>query len=223
MARAAEAQTLSVLPVNVFLAPGQRAATLTVTNQGTSAAAIQIRGFAWGQKDGDDELTHSDALVVSPPLASIAPGASRVVRIMLRQAPVTQEATYRILVDQIPAAAEPGIVRIVVRLSIPVFALPATRALPHVQFHLEYKDGKVFLVGVNDGLRHEVIREIVLSTSDGRKLKEDSGALPYILAGSTRRWAMVANGPLPLQDETLHLTARSEAGAIEEQVRVGTQ
>jgi fimbrial chaperone protein len=142
---------------------------------------------------------------------------------MLRQAPVTQEATYRILVDQIPAAAEPGIVRIVVRLSIPVFALPATRALPHVQFHLEYKDGKVFLVGVNDGLRHEVIREIVLSTSDGRKLKEDSGALPYILAGSTRRWAMVANGPLPVPDETLHLTAHSEAGAIEQQVRVGTQ
>src|SRR4051794_23166458 len=104
IALGAEAQSLSVLPVNVFLAPGQKAATLTVTNQGTSATAIQIRGYAWSQKDGSDQLTPSDALVVSPPLASIAAGATQVVRIILRQAPTAQEATYRILLDQIPTA-----------------------------------------------------------------------------------------------------------------------
>jgi fimbrial chaperone protein len=216
---AASGQALSVLPVNVFLSPGQRATSMTVTNQGNSATAIQIRAYAWSQKDGDDQLTASDAVVVSPPLASITPGASQVIRLILRQPAQGCEATYRIILDQIPPPAEPGVVHMVLRLSIPIFALPATRAVPHVQFHLEVNGGQLFLVGINDGLRHEVFRDIVLTTSDGRKLKEESSTSPYILAGATRRWPIAAQGSLPLPSETLQLTAHADAGAIEEQVR----
>ena len=157
--------------------------------------------------------------MLSPPLATIAPGATQVVRLILRQSPQDREATYRILIDQIPPPAEPGIVHMVLRLSIPIFAQPATRAIPHVQFHTEIDAGKLFLVGINDGLSHEVIHDIVLSTSDGRKLKEETSVSPYILAGATRRWPIAAQGPLPLPSETLQLTAHSDAGAIEQQVR----
>ena len=73
----ARAQALSVLPVNIFFLPGQKASSLTVTNMGTSETAIQIRAYAWSQKDGDDQLTDTDAVVLSPPLASIAPGHHR--------------------------------------------------------------------------------------------------------------------------------------------------
>ena len=52
----AGAQALSVLPVNIFLQPGQKATTLTVTNQGTGSTAIQIRAYVWSQKAGEDEL-----------------------------------------------------------------------------------------------------------------------------------------------------------------------
>src|ERR1035441_3937596 len=119
---AAGAQALAVLPVNILVQPGQKAATLTVTNQGTTETAIQIRAFAWNQPDGADQLTTSDAVVVSPPLASIAAGATQVIRIILRQSPQSSEDTYRILVDQIPPKAEPGVVHIVLRMSIPIFA-----------------------------------------------------------------------------------------------------
>jgi fimbrial chaperone protein len=220
MGLAARAQSLSVLPVNILMAPGERASTLTVTNQGTSKTAVQIRAFAWNQEGDDDKLTSSDDVVVSPPIASIAPGASQVVRLILRQSPQGREATYRILLDQIPPPAEPGIVHVVLRLSIPIFAQPATRDVAHVQFHIEVKDGQMYLVGSNDGLRHEAIREIELSTSDGRKLKVRSGSSPYILAGATRHWKIDVQGTLPLPDDTLQLTAHSDAGAIEQQVRV---
>jgi fimbrial chaperone protein len=217
---AAHAQALSVLPVSIFLAPGQNATTLTVTNQGTSKTAVQIRAFAWGQQGDDNQLTTSDEVVVSPPIASIAPGANQVVRLILRHPPQGREATYRILLDQIPPAAEPGVVHVVLRLSIPIFAVPATRALPHVQFHIELKAGQVYLVGINDGLRHEAIRDIELSTNDGRTLKGAPSSSPYILAGVTRRWDITTQGPLPLPSETLRLTAHSAAGAIEQQVPV---
>jgi fimbrial chaperone protein len=217
-APAASSQALSVLPVNIFFSPGQKASSLTVTNVGTTETSIQIRAYAWSQQSGDDQLTESDAVVLSPPLTTIAPGASQVIRLILRQLPQGREATYRILVDQIPPPAEPGIVHMVLRMSIPIFAQPPTRAVPHVQFHLETDSGKLILVGINDGLSHEVVRDIVLSTSDERKLKEESNATPYILAGSTRRWSIAAQGPLPLPGESLQLTAHTDAGVIQQQV-----
>ena len=215
---AAPAQALSVLPVNVFFSPGQKASSLTVTNAGATETSIQIRAYAWSQQGGDDQLTESDAVVLSPPLTTIAPGASQVVRLILRQLPQGREATYRILIDQIPPPAEPGIVHMVLRMSIPIFAQPPTRAVPHVQFHLELDSGKLIVVGTNDGLSHEVVRDIVLTTKDGRKLKEESSALPYILAGVTRRWTIAAEGPLPLPGETLQLTAHTDAAVIQQQV-----
>ncbi len=218
-AAVARAQSLSVVPVNVFLSPGQKSTSLTVTNQGSSETAIQIRAYAWNQKDGDDQLTASDEVMISPPLTKIASGATQVVRIILRQSPQVRESTYRILIDQIPPPAELGVVHMVLRLSVPVFASPAIRAFPDVQFHLERADGQIYLVGFNAGILHEKIRDIVLSTSDGHKLKEDSKGSPYVLCGATHRWHIVVPDSLPLTSDTLQLTAQSDAGAINEQVR----
>jgi|SRR5579859_363365 len=216
----AGAQALKVIPVNIQMPPGQRTATLTVINEGSTETAIQIRAYAWDQADGSDQLTTSNEVMASPPLTSIAPGATQVVRLVLRRTPEGREATYRILLDQIPPAAVPGEVKIVLRMSIPIFAQPTNRTAPHVKFHLERDAGQVYLVGINDGLRHEAIRDIVLLTSDGRKLKTASGATPYILAGATRRWPIAEQGPHLLTKETLRMTARADTGAIEQQVRV---
>lgn len=106
--------------------------------------------------------------MVSPPIATIAPAAMQVVRLILRQPPVGREVTYRIFVDQIPPPAEPGMVHVVLRLSIPIFAQPATPAVPRIRFHIEQEGGQLVLVGVNNGLRHEALRNIALHTSDGR-------------------------------------------------------
>jgi fimbrial chaperone protein len=188
----ARAQALSVVPVNVFLTAGQKATSLTLANQGTSETAVQIRAYSWSQKDGEDQLTATDDVVLSPPLATLAPGATQVVRLILRRPPQGHEATYRILLDQIPPPAEPGVVHVVLRLSIPIFAQPAVRAFPDLQFHLERDADKVYLVGFNAGLLHAAIRNIELTASDGRKFKPDSNASPYVLSGATRRWQISA-------------------------------
>jgi len=219
----ASAQSLMVLPVNVHMVPGQGATTLTVANEGKSETAIQIRVYAWNQPDGaEDQLTASDAVMVSPPLASIAGGGTQVVRLVLRKPPQGKEATYRIVLDQIPPPAEPGVIRVVLRLSIPVFAQPATRTAPHVQFHIERDAERAFLVGFNDGGHHEAVRNIVLTNSDGRKLKTGTGTSPYILAGATRRWPIDTQGALPLPNECFRLTAHEDTGVIEQQVQVAS-
>jgi fimbrial chaperone protein len=217
---AAGAQNLSVLPVNVFLQPGQRTATLSVTNSGTKPTSIQVRAYDWSQKDDQDQLTASNVVVVSPPLVTIAPSSTQVVRLILRQTPAGSEATYRLILDQIPGPGEPGVVQMVLRFSIPVFAMPAAKAAPQVQLHIERDDGKLFLVGVNTGQSHEALRDIAVITSDGRKLNANPRVSPYLLAGVTRRWELDAQGYTPQPGESLKLTAHGVAGAIDEQVGV---
>ncbi len=219
---AARAQALAVLPVNIQLAASQRATTVGVTNQGTSTTAIQIRVYAWSQKDGVDTLVASDAVIVSPPLASIPAGSTQVIRLILRHPAEGVEATYRILIDQIPPPAETGVVHVVLRLSIPIFVQPVARTTSHLLFHWESSKGEAYLVGVNSGLRHESIRDIVLLTSTGRKLQEYPGASPYVLAGATRRWHMNTADALPLSNENLQLTAHGDNGAIEQRVPIAT-
>jgi fimbrial chaperone protein len=128
-AGAAKAQSLTVLPVNIEMAPGQMSTTMTVINQGTTETSVQLRAFAWSQKDGKEVLTASDDVVASPPAATIAPGATQVVRLVLRKAPGAQEATYRMLLDQIPPPAAPGTVRISLR----------PRGCPHAISRREYR------------------------------------------------------------------------------------
>jgi len=51
----ARAQGIEVVPVNVQLAPGQQAATLTVTNRNPDKVSFQVRGFRW-QQDGQGNV-----------------------------------------------------------------------------------------------------------------------------------------------------------------------
>ena len=116
-------QGFTVTPVTVEMAAGQRATILTVQNHTDRAATFQVHApFAWSQPAGNDQLDPTDGLLVSPPLGVLPPGSSQVVR--LGAAPRRSrlaEASYRILLDQLPAEGAPaGQVGFVLRLSFPV-------------------------------------------------------------------------------------------------------
>ncbi len=216
----AKAQALTVTPVNIQLEAGQKATSLTVVNQGSNPTSIQLRVYAWDQLGGTDQLTSSNAVLVSPPLATIEPGATQIVRIVLRRSPEGHEETYRIVLDQIPPPAEPGIVHVVLRMSIPIFAETKARGSSHMQFHVEREAGKTFLIALNNGARHDTLRNIELWTKNNLKLQPEITGSPYVLAGVTRRWQISAETPdtLALPSDSFRLKALASTGAIEEQV-----
>lgn len=219
-AYAACAQGLSVLPVNVFLPAGQKAASLTLTNDGDKPTSMQVRAYDWSQKNEEDQLIDSNLIVVSPPLFTIPPKGTQVVRLILRRLPASGEATYRIVLDQIPGPKEPGEVQMVLRLSIPIFAAPEVKVVPQEQFHLERDGDQLFLVGVNTGKSHDTLHDIVVSAADGRQFKLKTKVSPYLLAGATRRWELDTQGHAPQPGEPLKLTAHGIVGPIDVQVGV---
>lgn len=219
-AEAATAAQLGIAPVYVHMAPGQRAAALTVTNEGDEPAAFQIRAYVWRQTpEVADDLVPTEELLVSPPLGKLEPGAQQVVRLVLRQPPTEREASYRILLDEIPPPAAPGTVRIAIRQSIPVFALPQTKVAARITWHIERDaDGTVWLAASNLGNRHAEVREVALTTAEGTALAVEPRPLPYVLAGATQRWRIAA--PTPAAGQVLHLTARVGAATVEERISV---
>lgn len=218
-AGAAQAQALTVLPVSIQMAPGQQATTLTIINQGDKPTSVQVRGFNWIQKDGADQLIPTESLVRSPPLGTIPPGSSQVVRLVLRAPVTTKEGTYRVLLDQIPGPAEPGTVRLALRLSIPVFVEPATRTASHLSWRVQNSGAETYLVAVNDGTRHDMVRDIAVGSGGEGGMKVTAGS-PYVLAGSTRRWLITGIGHPLASGSSVRLTGIDNAGAIDQPVLV---
>ena len=220
-ARLALAQGIMVSPVNIQMLPRQNAAVLTINNQDNRPVSFQIRAFAWQQtRSGDEQLTPTDELAASPPIATIEPHTTQVARLVLRQPPQGREATYRILLDQLSPPSEAVQVHIALRLSIPVFAEPADKVAPRLQWAIATQGGQVWLRAANDGSRHQTVHNIVLHTADGRSLQVEINSPPHILAGGARRWRILTHGFALAPGTAVRLTASADNGTIDEQVRV---
>ena len=210
-ASAAKAQSLAIEPVIVQLAPGQQAETLTLLNQSPVESAFQVRAFSWRIVDGEDVLTPTEDVLVSPPLGTIAPEQRQLIRVVLRQPAREQEETYRIWIDQIPNATEPAGVRIAIRLSIPIFAAPATRTAPDLRWQITRKGASLILSVTNNGTRHQTARNLTIVGADGTALKLEGNNSPYILAGATRSWTVAA----PLNGVDFRVTATTNDGPLD--------
>lgn len=218
--RPALASALTVAPVSIEMAPDQMTTSLTLSNPGKQSVAFQIRAFAWDQQGGDDHLAATETLQFSPPLGTLTAGASQVVRLLLRRPAQGAEAGYRILIDQIPPPASPGTVSLVLRMSIPVFAEPAARVSPDLQWGVDMDANHLRLVAVNSGGRHEVVRNLALRTADGSSLKVENGAFGYVLAGATRRWDVAQPAAALVAGTVLKLSAQTDHGPIDLDVPV---
>ena len=177
------AQTVEIAPVTTTLAPGQCTASLTVTNRGTTSVTIQVRPFRWTEPDGTSALAETAGLAVSPPIAEVPPGQTQSIRLLLRQPPGETKATYRLLIDQLPPAERASAIRIALRFSVPIFALPDRAAVPELHWSVESDGRRSFLAVHNAGGRHAAI---FAAQAGGTAVKTTTH--PYVLPGATVRW-----------------------------------
>ena len=208
---------LTIVPVTLEMEPGQMTAVLNIQNHNDREVDFQVRPFSWDQSAGVDQLTPTNALVASPPLFRIPAGSEQVVRLVLRRPAQGQEASYRLLLDQIPPPPTPGIVSFAVRLSIPVFVEPPSRTAARVGWSIHSAGGAYYLVAVNTGGRREAFRDMSLRSADGRSIAIETNVSPYVLPGATRRWRILSETFAPSR-EALHLTARANSGRVDQPV-----
>ena len=97
---------LEIAPTMITLERDHPIATLRLANDGPTEKTYELTGFSWLQPDGNDELSTAPTLIITPPVASLAPGADILIRIGLASPPTNgdSEQTYRIRVRDITPA-----------------------------------------------------------------------------------------------------------------------
>jgi fimbrial chaperone protein len=210
---AAHAGTVEVSPVTVTLQPGQTATTLSVVNHGTSRTAIQVRSFAWSQGPSSEDLTPTNELVVSPPIFQLGPEETQTVRLLLRRPPQGVESSYRLLLDELPVGSTPGVVQFALRLSLPLFALPAGQGMPNLSWHIAPGASGTELVVANHGTRHDRLSGLSVSLPGGGSVKPGGLQNLYVLAGVERRLSL-SLGRAGLGGASLTVTGTDDLGRV---------
>lgn len=186
------AADFSVSPVRVELSDEHNVQALRVQNNGKETASIQLELLEWRHPEGTDKHTPTSELLATPPIFTVPPGESQIVRVGLRRAPhQSHELSYRLLLEEIPPPLQDNYqgLRVALRLSIPVFVQPS-RGTPYAELQWSAEpgdDGIVLLTAVNVGRRHGKVSDLRVNFPDGRVLHPKNGS-PYVLPGARRTW-----------------------------------
>jgi fimbrial chaperone protein len=190
LAAPACAGNFSVTPVRIYMASRERAAAITVTNDGDEELVMQADIYEWKQTpDGQDQLTLSEDLILSPPILKMAPRSRQVVRLISMIAPVKdQQRTYRMTVREIPQAKPANDelqLQIALAFSVPIFMTPpgAKARLDCTLARVAPDAAKSTCQNTGTAASHPTALRISNSTLENLA-SHDSGA--YILPGVTR-------------------------------------
>jgi fimbrial chaperone protein len=129
IAAPAYAGAFTVTPVRIYMTPRDKAVAVTITNESDEQLVMQADLYVWKQKpDGEDDLTLTDDMFLSPPIIKLAGKSHQVVRLArLNNAPSDRQLTYRMIVREIPEARpakEKIQLQIALAFSMPVFITP---------------------------------------------------------------------------------------------------
>jgi len=216
------AATLQVYPVDINFCGSENAQAIYVKNTGSAAIGAQVRVYHWDQKNNKDTLEETQALLISPPMATIPPSREQLIRVII-PAPASgeNEQAYRLIVDELPGRsnlAEKDGVRFLLRYSLPVFVnchhtQPDSTALT---FSVDPSVHPAVLQVHNGGNQHVKLENIVL-TSGNRKIVMSKGLLGYVLPHREMAWPLPENSKnisavsFNLNDnekkQTLHITS----------------
>lgn len=188
-ATSARAGSFGVNPIYVTLAPDRASTELSISNTAAAPVAVRVTALRWTQRDGGDVYEETTDVIASPPIFTIAPGASQLVRIGLRSR--TPGAAYRLILEEIPGPSEAGTtgIRTTLNLNLP-FYVAAKGGLPALSWTAARDAAGVLTVEAhNSGTAHSQISGIEAQDARGAQIGS-TNAMGVVLPGGARRWTL---------------------------------
>lgn len=195
---AAHASSVIIWPVDPVINPGEQTTSLWLENSGQTPVTLQVRSFGWSQRDGKDALDEQDAIVASPPIATVQPGRRQLIRVIRRAGAspsAAPEQSYRLIVDELPSAPDTrdangmsARLAVQMRYSIPLFvyAAPPATQQPHlVTTYSANGEGRVIEIR-NTGTGHARLTNVRVVRAGGEHVTKP-GLAGYVLPGATLR------------------------------------
>jgi fimbrial chaperone protein len=187
----AHAGSFSISPIRLDLSADSRTAAMTVRND-EREALVQAEVMLWEQVDGEDRLTPTRDLLVSPAVFTLPANGSQLVRVALRTPPAdtTRELSYRLILQEVPQNANPEFtgLHVALRLSVPVFVANEGTIGPALAWSAATSGDGLIVTATNSGDVHTRIHgfSVVPATGGAQPLVQPVGT--YILPGQARSW-----------------------------------
>jgi len=218
----AHAGSLGVNPIRVNLSEAKPTAAITLNNTGTTTMVVQLQIAKWSAPAGEDRYEPSQDVLVTPPIFTIAPGVSQIVRIGLSSAAASDvELAYRLFIEEVPPPPKPAYqgLQVALRLGIPVFVEPAQATPAKLEWSAIRTGADLFTLKVgNVGGAHARILKIDLSAPGENHVMASQTAASYLLPGQTRHWSMRLGRPWP--GRKLHLSATTDQGVTDAELEL---
>ncbi|GAA0644192.1 fimbrial biogenesis chaperone [Brevundimonas lenta] len=212
------AGSLEIGPIRVQMIGPERTATLTIRNVDSAATNVQIRTVDWSQPNGIDDYSPSAVLLASPPLVTLGPGESQVIRLVVEHMPDSpRERAFRLILDEIPPQQEASAtgVQTAIRALVPVFVTPSTASRPSLRWTAVRSGDGVVLTAINDGDTRERLIDLQV-TVNGQPVV-DAPLEGYVLSGGSRAWTLTSGAA---QAASLAVSAEGEYGTVQANVPV---
>jgi len=223
----AHAGTFSISPLRVELSSAAQTGVLTIRNQEATPVVVQADTRLWTQADGEEQLSPTRDVLVSPAVFTLPANGSQIVRVALRRAPdAERELSYRLILTEVPQPASPDFtgLSVALRLSLPVFVAPAKKAEPQLDWSATRNaEGRLALAARNSGNAHARVLNFTVTpaTGDGGAVAQNTTA--YILPGQSRTWTLDKNHNEATSNtdwQRLRVKGTTEAGDFEVETRL---
>jgi fimbrial chaperone protein len=216
----AHAGSFTVNPVRVTLSPSQAVAAITVKNVGAESTVVQLETSSWSQHEGKDNLTSTNDILATPPIITIPPGGSRIIRVGLRRAPDPQhELTYRLFLREVPPP-EPiaQALRVALLISMPVFVVPPHTLTTEIKWQaLRTNDGNIRLLASNVGQQHIQLGQLAIAAAEGGPPIATRNMADYLLPDNTREWTLTPTSPVAA-GKRLSISSVADVGPVKTNV-----
>lgn len=219
----ATAGSLSVNPVRVSLSSGRMSEALVIRNTGDEPAVVQIELQSWKQDDARDLYSPTRDVLATPPIFTVAPGGSQIVRVGARRQPdAATELDYRLFLQEVPPPPKPGFqgLRMALRVSIPVFVSGDAQSARLRWSARSEPGGKLAIVASNKGNAHVQVANFSLSQGKSA-LTGKRQVATYVLPSHSREWVVKPDRPVEAS-MPLHLSAETDSGPLEADVSIAT-
>ncbi|HEY6926808.1 MAG TPA: fimbria/pilus periplasmic chaperone [Steroidobacteraceae bacterium] len=215
------AGTYSVDPVRVSLSARAPIASIMVRNTGSDPSVLQVETLSWSQSSGQVTLDLTRDVLATPPLFSIPPGGTQIIRLGLRRpADAQRELTYRVILHEVlPPAPDTKGMRVALDVSIPIFVKALAPSAPSLQWHLSRDSNQRLRLDVaNGGTAHIRLETLEITEAGTARPLARQDLSAYLLANDTRSWALQLGALIPREPLVIH--AKTDAGDIESRVQL---
>lgn len=217
------AGSLQISPVRIVLSAQTPIVVLTVRNESAKASVMQLEGVSWQQSAGEDIYVPTREVLATPPIFTVPPGGTQIIRVGLRRPPDSRrELAYRLFLQEVPAATAPQNkdgVSVVLRFGIPIFVAPAGAApRPLLEWRAVMATQKALRIeAINRGDAHVQVSGFSLAAADGGPLLAQHQGMDYLLPEQGRHWLVTIDQARPPGTQ-LRIVAQTDAGEISAEV-----